>query len=99
MAYHNIYTVNAWIVDANGTFNYLSGYPKSFNSKNYNNDAAKAFTRARGEFHSTIGTLCARDDRKLQTVTLQDMYGNEVEPPFSIGDFMVEEPTPEPEGE
>ena len=38
----NIYTVNAWIVDSNGTFNYLSGYPKAFNSKNYQNDINKA---------------------------------------------------------
>jgi hypothetical protein len=32
-----------------------------------------------------IGTLCARDDRKVQTVTLHDLYGNEIEPPFTIG--------------
>jgi len=98
MLYQNIFTVNAWIVDSNGTFNYLSGYPKAFNSKNYNNDADKALRRAKADFHTTIGTLCTRDDRQLQTVTLQDMYGNMVESPFSTGDLPpISEPEPEPE--
>jgi hypothetical protein len=30
MAYANVFTVNAWIIDSNGTFNYISGYPKAF---------------------------------------------------------------------
>lgn len=93
--YYNIFVVNAWIVDANGTFNFLPGYPKAFSSKNYNNDVNKALQRAKGEFHSTIGTLCSRDDRQLQTVTIQDIYGNEIEPPFSIGDAVTPEPEPE----
>lgn len=90
MAFANVYTVNAWIIDSNGTFNYLSGYPKAFQSKNYGNDVNKALQRARGEFHTTIGTLCSRDDRKVQTVTIHDMYGNEIEPPFSMGEFVIE---------
>ena len=91
MAFANVYTVNAWIIDANGTFNYLSGYPKAFNSKNYDNDVNKALQRAKGSFHTTIGNMCAVDNRKLQTVTIHDMYGNEMEPPFSIGDYIIEE--------
>lgn len=91
MAFANVYTVNAWIVDSNGTFNYITGYPKAFQSKNYNNDINKTLQRARGEFHSTIGTLCSRDDRQLQTVTIHDIYGNEIEPPFSISSFEIKE--------
>ena len=34
----NIFIVNAYVVDVNGTFNSLSGYPKTFDSRNYNND-------------------------------------------------------------
>lgn len=94
--YTNTFTVNAWIIDSNGTFSYLSGYPKAFQSKHYNNDVAKTLQRARGDFHTVIGTLCARDDRKVQTVTLHDLYGNEMEPPFTIGQVEVEEST-EPE--
>ena len=45
-----IYLVNAMIVDANGTFNALSGYPKTFDSRNYGNDIDKAKRRAEGEF-------------------------------------------------
>ena len=91
MAYANVFTVNAWIIDSNGTFNYISGYPKAFQSKNYNDDVNKALQRAKGDFHTVIGTLCARDDRKVQTVTLHDLYGNEIEPPFTIGELSVEE--------
>lgn len=90
MAYANIFTVNAWIIDSNGTFNYLSGYPKAFQSKNYENNVDKALQRAKGDFHTVIGTLCARDDRKVQTVTLHDLYGNEIEPPFTIGALETE---------
>ena len=37
----NIFRVEAWIVDGNGTFNILSGYPKNFDSKSYNDDVAR----------------------------------------------------------
>lgn len=42
----NIFIVNAYIVDANGTFNVLSGYPKNFDSNNYSYDVDKALKRA-----------------------------------------------------
>ena len=62
----NIYEVYAKIVDANGSYNTLSGYPKLFDSKNYDNDSEKARSRAYGEYHSTLGTMYTRDDRQLQ---------------------------------
>jgi len=62
----NIFEVYAKVVDANGTYNTLSGYPKAFDSRNYNNDIEKTRNRAYGEYHATLGAMYARDDRQLQ---------------------------------
>lgn len=70
-----IYIVNAMIVDTNGTFNTLSGYPKTFDSRNYDNDIDKAKRRAEGEFAETWGAMCKRDDRQMQTVILMTADG------------------------
>ena len=61
-----IYKVTAEIVDANGTYNSLSGYPKNFDSRNYDNDIDKARQRAIGDWHEVMGAFAKRDDRKLQ---------------------------------
>jgi len=66
----NIFRVEAWIVDSNGTFNTLSGYPKNFDSNNYDGDTDKALKRAMGDFSEVFGAFCKRDDRQLQTVIL-----------------------------
>lgn len=63
-----IYEVYAKVVDANGAYNTLSGYPKVFDSRNYDGDIAKTLKRATGEFHDTYGAMCKRDDRQVQTV-------------------------------
>lgn len=70
-----IFIVNAMIVDANGAFNNVSGYPKTFDSRNYSNDIDKAQRRAEGEFSEAWGAMCKRDDRQLQTVTLMTADG------------------------
>lgn len=62
-----IFVVYAHIVDANGTFNLLNGYPKSFKSTSYDNDIEKARKRAIGEWHEVMGTFAKRDDRQVQT--------------------------------
>ena len=62
-----IYVVYAHIVDANGTFNMLSGYPKSFKSISYDNSIETAQKRAIGEWHEVMGTFAKRDDRQVQT--------------------------------
>lgn len=67
-----IYEVYAKIIDANGSFNTLSGYPKAFDSKNYDGDGAKAYKRAQGEYHDCLGAMCKRDDRQVQIVMLLD---------------------------
>lgn len=65
-----IYEVYAKVVDANGGYNTLSGYPKTFDSRNYNHDIDKTLRRAMGEYYETIGAMCKRDDRQMQTVLL-----------------------------
>lgn len=54
----NIFAVDAFIVDANGTKSTVSGYPKDFDSKNYGDDVAKARKRADGDM-SERGVQCA----------------------------------------
>ena len=61
-----IFEVYAKIVDANGTYSTLSGYPKTFDSKNYDNNIGKAYNRALGDYHEVLGTMYKRDDRQVQ---------------------------------
>lgn len=71
-----IYEVYAKVVDANGSYDTLTGYPKSFDSKNYGNDIGKTRTRAEGAYHECIGAMCKNDTRQVQSVILMDCYGN-----------------------
>lgn len=71
-----IFKVDAQIVDANGTFNPLSGYPKTFDSNNYNNNIDKARARALGEYHEVLGAFYKRDDRQLQTAICMTASGH-----------------------
>lgn len=68
-----IYEVTAKIVDANGAFNTLSGYPKTFDSKNYGNDLDKTYKRAEGEWHDAMSAMSKRDDRPLQLAMITRM--------------------------
>lgn len=94
-----IYIVDAQIIDANGVFNKLNGYPKSFDSRNYENDIAKAQKRATGEFADTWGAMCKRDDRQLQAVILMTADGFILDKKAigAIVDLPDPEPGPEPE--
>ena len=74
-----IFEVYAKIVDANGAYNTLSGYPKAFDSRNYNNDIDKTLQRAKGEFHDTFGAMCKRDDRQMQMVVLMTAEGQQID--------------------
>ena len=74
-----IFEVYAKIVDANGAYNTLSGYPKAFDSRNYNNDIDKTLQRAKGEFHDTFGAMCKRDDRQMQMVLLMTAEGQQID--------------------
>lgn len=87
----NIFIVSAFIVDSNGTFSYLNGYPKTFDSKNYSDNVDTAKKRAEGDMYEQWGAMCKRDDRQIQTVMLCDVFGNVLEKK-SIGNFPVVEP-------
>lgn len=88
-----LYLVYACIVDANGTFNTLSGYPKTFDSNNYSGDTEKARQRAYGEYHEVLGAMYKRDDRQEQIAMIIDVStGVQIEV-ARIGDLN----TPEPE--
>ena len=90
----NIFIVTAEIVDANGTRNYLQGYPKPFDSNSYGGDVEKARKRADGDFSEVWGEMCKRDDRMIQTVTLTNIKG-ELLDRKSMGNFPAPEPVPE----
>jgi len=70
-----IYIVSAWVVDANGTFNFIDGYPKQFDSKRYNDDIQKTYRRADGDMSEAWGAMCKVDNRLVQTVTLTTIEG------------------------
>ena len=74
-----IYVVNAMIVDANGAYHNLDGYPKVFDSKNYGGDIQKTYRRAQGDMYETWGAMCKRDDRLIQTVSLETINGQHLE--------------------
>lgn len=61
-----IYEVYAKVVDANGAYNTLSGYPKVFDSRSYDGDIEKAEQRAIGAWHEVLGAMAKRDDRQKQ---------------------------------
>lgn len=70
-----IFIVDAHIVDANGTFNYLEGYPKRFDSKSYGDDVDKAQIRAIGDASEAFGGMCKVDTRQLQAVIVMTADG------------------------
>ena len=61
-----IYEVYAKVVDANGAYNTLSGYPKVFDSHQYSDDCEKARKRAYSEYWEVLGAMGKRDDRQCQ---------------------------------
>lgn len=91
-----IYEVYAKIVDANGAYNTLSGYPKTFDSHSYNDDIDKARMRAYGEYHDALGAMCKRDDRQVQiAMILRASDGMQIE--MSRLGELAELPDPEEE--
>ena len=96
-----IYEVYAKVVDANGSYNTLTGYPKTFDSRSYGGDTEKTLRRAKGEFHDTFGAMCKIDTRQLQTVILMTAAGQIIDRQTigKIADDPDPEPTPEPEPE
>ena len=71
----NIFIVDAFQIDAGGTFSHISGYPKTFNSESYDGDVDKALKRATGAFATAWASFCAVDNFQMQSVTLTDATG------------------------
>lgn len=92
----NIFIVDAHIVDANGAFHYMDGYPKTFDSKNYSDDVDKAKKRAEGDASGQWSAMCKQDTRLIQIVTMSDIFGN-VFIRNSMGDFSENTQTEETE--
>ena len=88
-----IFIVDAHIVDANWTFNYIDGYPKRFDSRSYQNDIEKTQRRAEGDMSDAWGAMCKVDTRQIQTVTLSTVDGFQLDRKTS-GAF-AEDPEPE----
>lgn len=93
-----IFIVDAHVVDANGTFNYLSGYPKRFDSNSYDGDIDKAKKRAEGDASEIWGAMCKNDTRQVQTVMFYTADGFVIDTK-TMGVYKDPEPTPEPEPE
>ena len=94
-----IFIVDAHIVDQNGTFNYISGYPKRFDSNSYGGDIDKAQIRAEGDMSDAWADMCKVDTRQISTVTLTTVDGFQIDKK-SRGAFPPDpEPEPEPEPE
>lgn len=74
-----IYIVDAHIVDANGTFNFIPDYPKKFDSNNYGGDIDKTKRRAEGDMSEAWGAMCKVDTRQIQTVSLMTVDGFQLE--------------------
>ena len=90
-----IFIVDAHIVDANGTFNNIQGYPKTFDSRNYQGDVDKTQRRAEGDMSEAWGAMCKVDTRQIQTVTLSTVDGFQLDRK-TTGTF-PEEPEPNQE--
>lgn len=74
----NIFIVNATIVDSNGTYSTVSGFPKRFDSESYvtsENPTETALRRAKAAYHTQLGLNYAVDGRMMQTVTLSQADG------------------------
>lgn len=93
-----IFEVYAKIVDANGSYNTLSGYPQVFDSRSYSGDIAKAQDRAYGAWHEVLGAMYKRDDRQLQLALILRASDGLVLESTVIG-TMTPLPDPEPEPE
>jgi hypothetical protein len=105
-----IYEVNATHVvisesHPEGVYSVLQGYPKLFDSRNYNateqnpnGDEARALEVAQAEFYSRVSANLTAANRAMWTVTLTRADGRQIMRE-SRGAFPDMTPKPEPEPE
>ena len=91
-----IYEVSASVVDANGSYNLLSGFPKAYDSKSYGGDIEKAKRRAYAEFYDTLGAMGKRDDRQLQIASIKEV-STCIQIETKVFGAIADLPDPEPE--
>lgn len=103
-----IYKVNATqvvISDAHpeGVLSTVSGYPKSFDSRNYatadgnpNGDADKALRVARSDYHAQLSAFEAADNRAVWVLTLERCSDGRQIMRDAFGAFPDMTPAPEP---
>ena len=90
-----ILEVDAKVVDANGTYNHMSGYPKRFDSNSYSEDLEGTMKRAKAEYYNTLGSMYGNQaGRQIQTVTLSNVRGDLILHD-SMGNFPIEVEEPE----
>lgn len=74
-----------------GLFSVVNGYPKTFDSRNYNDDLELTMKKAKSEYFDRLGIMY--DDtnayRIMKTVTLETASGNQFLRD-SIGSFLEE---------
>lgn len=85
-----IFQVTAQVVDANGTWSMLSGYPKNFDSRSYNNDIDKARKRAEGDWHGVMQGFSTADTRQLQLAQVVQLSTGAIIQNEYIGGFPSE---------
>lgn len=66
MTNREIFVVHASVVDANGTFNNLANYPKTYDTRQYGDDYAKTEQRAYGAFYDALADMSLIDSRQVQ---------------------------------
>ena len=89
-----IFEVYAKIVDSNGNYNTLSGYPKVYDSNSYDNDIEKARQRAYGGYWECLGAMAKIDTRKAQFAMIIDARnGQQIEISY-LGDINTPDPEP-----
>ena len=86
----NIFIVNAAQVVTSeshpeGVYSVVSGYPKTFDSRNYNaseanpdGDASKAYRVAKADYCAQMSAFLAADNRAMWTVTLSSADGRQL---------------------
>ena len=99
----NIYIVNATQVVTSenhpeGLYSVISGYPKTFDSNNYNDSTDAALRAAKAEYYSRLSANYAANNRAMTTVTLMQANGQLIIRD-SEGGFPVIEPETEEEPE
>lgn len=104
----NIYVVNATQVVVSeahpeGVFSTVTGFPKTFDSRNYNateenpdGDATRAYEIAEAEYHDQFAELLRSTTRAMWAVTFERADGRQIAQ-ASKGAFPNMTPTPEPD--